>query len=88
MLLERLVECDHFGLWRYRGELPFTVGAAETPRVLVCIEGVGHLEHAGGNYAIAKGDVLLLPAILGTCLCRPHGGLNLLEISLPEGLRP
>jgi mannose-6-phosphate isomerase len=88
VLRERLVQCDHFGLWQYRADLPFSVGAAETPRVLVCIDGEGHLEPAGGNYAITKGDVLLLPAILGTCLCHPHGGLNLLEISLPESIKP
>ena len=87
VLRERIVVCDHFVLWRYCGTSPFIVGATDTPRILVCIGGVGHLEHAGRNYAIAKGDVLLLPAILGTSLCHPHGRLNLLEISLPESLR-
>ncbi len=87
ILRERLVACDHFVLWRCRGALPFIVGAVATPRILVCIDGEGHLENAGGSYAITKGDVLLLPAILGTSLCQPHGEVNLLEISLPERIK-
>jgi mannose-6-phosphate isomerase len=38
---ERLFDCEHFLLWRLRGESPFNIGAAEMPRVLVCIEGSG-----------------------------------------------
>jgi mannose-6-phosphate isomerase len=84
VLREQLIECDHFGLRRYCGELPFIVGAAETPRILVCIDGAGHLKHAGENYDIAKGDVVLLPSVVGECLCQPHGPVTVLEISLPE----
>jgi mannose-6-phosphate isomerase len=53
--------------------------------VLVCLAGTGQVEHDGANYAIGKGDVLLLPAEVGACLCRPRGAISLLEISLPEG---
>jgi len=81
---ERLFLCEHFGLWRLRGESPFKVGAVGTPRVLVCIAGDGQLEHDGANYAVGKGDVLLLPAVVGACIFRPHRAVNLLEISLPE----
>ena len=41
---ERLFDCEHFLLWRLRGESPFNVGAVEMPRVLVCIEGSGWFE--------------------------------------------
>ena len=41
VLRERLFHCEHFWLWRLRGQSPFTVGAAGVPRVLICIEGVG-----------------------------------------------
>ena len=85
VLRERLFRCKHFGLWRLGGESPFMVGTAGTPRVLVCIAGGGQLEHDGANYAIGKGDVLLLPAVVGACLCQPCGTISLLEISLPEG---
>ena len=85
VLRERLFLCEHFGLWRLRGESPFIVGAAGTPRVLVCIAGDGQLEHDGTNYAVGKGDVLLLPAVVGACVFRPRSAVTLLEVSLPEG---
>jgi mannose-6-phosphate isomerase len=84
VLRERLFDCDHFELWQFGGESPFRVGAERTPRVLVCLAGEGQVEHDGADYAIGKGDVLLLPAVVGGCLCRPQGAISLLEISLPE----
>ena len=32
----------------------------------------GQLEHDGADYAVSKGDVFLLPAVVGACLCRPR----------------
>ncbi|MFZ0296791.1 MAG: type I phosphomannose isomerase catalytic subunit [Candidatus Sulfotelmatobacter sp.] len=81
---ERLFRCEHFWLWRLRGQSPFTVGAVDLPRVLVCIEGRGHVEHGGATYAIGKGDVFLLPAAIGMCVFRPRGAVNLLEIAIPD----
>ena len=81
---ERLIHCDHFGVWRVTEEFPFVAGAAGACRVLVCLEGEGELEHAGVNYRFDKGDVLLLPAVVGACSCRPNGTVTLLEVSLPE----
>jgi mannose-6-phosphate isomerase len=85
-LRERLFTCEHFELWRLRGELPFVVGAAGRPRLLVCIDGEGRLEHDGETYAVRKGDVLLLPAVVGTCCYQPNGAVTLLEIALPEAI--
>ncbi len=85
VMRERLFECEHFELWRFGAESPFGVGAARTPRVLVCLAGDGNVEHDGSNYAIGKGDVMLLPAVIGTCACRPRGAMSLLEIALPDG---
>ncbi len=81
---EVLVQCDHFGVRRISGEAPFIAGADKTCRVLVCIEGRGELEHAGRDYPFTEGDVLLLPAVVGACSCRPNGTVTVLEISLPE----
>jgi mannose-6-phosphate isomerase len=86
-LRERLLDCNHFGVWRISGEAPFSVGKEDMPRVLVCIAGDGHLEHLGTDYPFGKGDVVLLPAVVGDCLCRPHGEVTLLQISLPRGSR-
>jgi mannose-6-phosphate isomerase len=81
---EQLINCDHFGVRRASDEFPFVVGAEETCRVMVGIEGRGCLEHAGTDYPFGEGDVLLLPAAVGACRCRPNGSVTVLEISLPE----
>jgi mannose-6-phosphate isomerase len=81
---ERLFDCDAFRLWRLRGESPFTVGAEGVPRVLVCTEGGGQVEHSGDTYDVRKGDVWLLPAVVGACTFRPGGAVSLLEIAIPE----
>lgn len=85
VLRERLLLCEHFEVWRFRTVEPFEVGAERTARVLVCLAGGGHVEHDGAEYPFGKGDVMLLPAEVGACLCQPHGDVTLLEISLPEG---
>jgi len=81
---ERLFHCQPFWLWRLRGQSPFTVGARDVPRVLVCIEGAGQVEHGGATYAVGKGDVVLLSAVIGACLFRPCGAVSVLEIAIPE----
>jgi mannose-6-phosphate isomerase len=81
---EKLVQCDHFGVTRITGEAVFVVGEKDTPRVLVCLAGDAELEHDGTHYSIGKGDLVLLPAKVGACSCRPHGVTSVLEISLPE----
>ena len=81
---ERLINCDHFGVWRLTEEFLFVVGAAGTCRVLVCTEGRAELEFDGVDYPFGEGDVLLLPAVVGACNCRPNGNVTVLEISLPE----
>jgi mannose-6-phosphate isomerase len=81
---ERLFDCEHFRLWRLRGELPFIVGASGVARVLVCIDGAGHIEHGGDSFAVGKGDVFLLPAETGACEFQPSNAVTLLEIALPD----
>jgi mannose-6-phosphate isomerase len=81
---ESLFHCAHFGLRRFSAEAPFTVGAAEMPHVLVCIGGDGELLYDGLSYPFGKGDVLLLPAVVGACVCRPRAAMIVLEMSLPE----
>jgi mannose-6-phosphate isomerase len=81
---ERLFHCEYFRVWRLRGQSPFSVGAAGVPRILVCLEGAGQLEHGGATDAIGKGDVWLLPAVTGACTFRPRGAVSVLEIAIPE----
>jgi mannose-6-phosphate isomerase len=81
---EKLFDCEHFRLWRLRGQSPFAVGVVGLPRVLVCIGGAGELEHADARFPFAKGDVFLLPAVIGQCTVRPSNAVNLLDLALPD----
>jgi mannose-6-phosphate isomerase len=81
---ERLFNCEFFRLWRLHGELPFTVGTAGEPRVLVCVEGEGKMGHGGSIYAVGKGEVWLLPAAVGVCAFHPQSAVTLLEIAIPK----
>jgi mannose-6-phosphate isomerase len=80
---ERLFHCEQFWLSRLHGDSPFTVGAAGVPRVLVCIEGTGQIEHGGATYAVGRGEVYLLPAVAGLCSFRPSSTVSVLEIEIP-----
>ena len=81
---EKLFQCDHFCLWRLRGQSPFTVGADGVPRVLLCVDGTGQIVHGGVTYAVRRGDVFLLPAEIGVSAFQPRGGVTLFEIAIPE----
>jgi len=80
---ERLLECGYFGLWRIRGGAPFSVGEPGVPHILVCVDGGGEIAHGESTYPVAKGDVLLLPASVGSCEFRPLTEATVLEISIP-----
>ena len=81
---ERLFDGAPFVVTRVSGKAPFTVGDKGAPRVLVSLAGDGQLVHEGANYSFGKGDVLLMPAVVGACVCPAPGGMTLLEVSLPE----
>lgn len=84
IIRERLFNNEHFCMWRLKGESPFIVGAKAELSILVCIEGSGQLECEGINYSVGKGDVFLIPAIVGACDFIPNVSVNLFEIALPE----
>jgi mannose-6-phosphate isomerase len=81
---ERLFSAKHFLLWRLQVHTPFCVGSANLPRVLVCVQGAGNVEHEGAMYPIARGEVWILPAAVGVCTFHPGGPVTLLEIAIPE----
>jgi mannose-6-phosphate isomerase len=84
VLRERLFLCNQFKLRRLGGQSSFTVGAEDVPRVLVCIGGAGEVEYGGAAYPVGRGDMLLLPAVVGACDFQPSSPVSLLEVSLPE----
>jgi mannose-6-phosphate isomerase len=81
---EQIFNDKHFLLWRLRGPSPFSVGTPDAPRVLVCVQGGGHLQHDGETYTVAKGEVWLLPAVIGVCVVRPIEPITLFEIAIPK----
>jgi mannose-6-phosphate isomerase len=81
---ERLFNCDFFRLWRLHGESPFNVGATGELRVLVCLEGMGHVEYNGSRHEVCKGEVWLLPAAVGACTFHTQSTVTLLEIAIPK----
>jgi mannose-6-phosphate isomerase len=83
ILRERVFDDEHFGLWRVQTNQPVTIFLVDAPRVLVCLNGSGDLTHDGNEYRFARGDVFLLPAVVGECLCKPHENIEFLEICLP-----
>ena len=84
VMRERFFDNSHFRLWRLQSAVPFVVGVAEEPRILVCIAGGGNVEFGGADFAIRQGGVLLLSASLGTCRFRPDRSVTLLEIAVAE----
>jgi mannose-6-phosphate isomerase len=82
---ERLFDCEHFKVWRLGSESPFTVGLAGAARVIVCIAGRGRVQYRGADFPFRKGDVFLLAAEVGACLCDPSGVVELLEVAPPDG---
>jgi mannose-6-phosphate isomerase len=84
MLREQLFDCSHFRLWRVQSATSFKVGATDVPRVLVCLEGCGSVEHIGESFAMERGTVMLLPASVGVCCFQPAEAVTMLEIALPE----
>jgi mannose-6-phosphate isomerase len=81
---ELLFDRPEFKLWRLQCATPFSVGIVDTPRVLVCVDGIGNIEYAGSDFPMEKGAVILLPAVVGSCHFRPEGPVTLLEIALPD----
>jgi len=81
---ELLFTCEHFTTWRVTGEHFFNVGAVGEPRVVIALDGVASLDSEGKHYPIHKGDVMLLPAEIGVCVCNPNGPFTCLEVAIRE----
>jgi len=84
---EQIFDCEYFRLCRIAGGSPFSVGAMDLPRVLVCIEGGGEIKQGYASYAVGKGDVLFLPCLLYTSTVFMHGNFKC-DFSLPFRVGP
>ncbi len=54
-------------------------------RGVVSVDGEADVDDVGVSYRLRRGEVLVLPAVVGVCLVRPIGDVTVLELSLPEG---
>lgn len=81
---EKLFDNEHFKLWRIKSKSEFIVGFKDEPAILVCIEGKGIMKYNDTEYSIDKGEVMLLPAIIGPLGLHPSQGITLLQIAIPD----
>lgn len=81
---EKLFDNPHFKLWRIKSDTEFTVGIKDMPVVLVCIDGNGRVKHNDKEYSIEKGEVMLLPAIIGVLKLIPEKKITILQIAIQE----
>ena len=81
---EKLFDNEHFKLWRIKSQSDFTVGFKDEPAVLVCIEGGGTMKYNDAEYTIGKGEVMLLPAIIGLLELHPENEISVLQIAIPD----
>ena len=79
-----LFDNKHFKLWRIEERSKFIVGITDEPIILVCIEGKGTLYHNHTEYTMCKGEVMLLPAIIGQLELQPEQNIVLLQIAIPK----
>lgn len=79
---EKLFDTKHFKLWRIKSESPLDVGITDEPTILVCLEGEATLDYNKKEYRISKGEVLLLPAIIGQQQLHPQQEITLLQIAI------
>ena len=81
---EKLFDNEHFKLWRIKTQSAFTVGFKDEPAILVCIEGKGVMKFNDVDYTLEKGEVMVLPAIIGLLELHPAQEISLLQIAIPD----
>lgn len=81
---ELLFDNEHFKLWRIESDTQVDVGFKDEPVILVCINGKGTMRYENKDYSISKGEVMLLPAIVGQLELHPNSEITVLQIAIPN----
>lgn len=81
---ELLFDNEHFKLWRIESDTQVDVGFKDEPVILVCINGKGTMRYENKDYSISKGEVMLLPAIVGQFELHPNSEITVLQIAIPN----
>jgi len=85
-LTETLVECEFFNvnIIHFHKTLERDYNLLDSFVIYLCTEGGFTIHWEGRSEQIAKGETVLIPAILGTILLEPLQETTLLEIYIPE----
>lgn len=81
--VEKLFDNPHFTTWQIKKNSTFEAGLENQPTILVCLEGEASTSHNAQSYPIAKGEVMLIPAILGSLQFETKSEIKLLQIAIP-----
>jgi mannose-6-phosphate isomerase len=83
-LRQELVRCRYFLMEYVRQAGQSSWGGTGRLQVVVVLHGRGRLETGEGDWPLAAGDTLLLPAALDRLTCHPDGDLGVLLSTLPS----
>lgn len=81
---EKLFDNEHFKLWNIQSKTELTIGFKAEPAIIVCTEGKGTMKYNDKEYSIGKGEVMLLPAIIGQLELQPENEITILQIAIPD----
>jgi mannose-6-phosphate isomerase len=84
LLKEKLLDSDHFLVWRLTCKSICTIGEEGEPSILVGINGDSEIQTHSNTYTLSKGEVMLLPASVGPCKLIAKNGSVILEVHLPD----
>lgn len=76
---ERLVACRYFTLDRISATRPYSVGAPNACRIVVCTGGKGSIVAGDWSEPLRPGSTLLIPAAVGVCDVIPSEAITMLE---------
>lgn len=80
---KKLFDDKHFIVWRIDTKSATTVGFKDEPTILVCLDGKASMQYNDSEYLITKGEVLLIPAIIGQLELKPASQITVLQIAMP-----
>ena len=80
----KLFDDEHFELWRIKSSEVTTIGFIDEPSILVCLDGSATVNYNNHNYSFAKGEVMLLAAIIGQLELQPDNEITYLQIAMPS----
>jgi mannose-6-phosphate isomerase len=81
--VSRLVEGEKFILDRWQFESPQAAGGDQRCHIIAILEGAISVQGDPSGEMLARGQTVLLPAVLGEVRLRPHGRTVLLDAYLP-----